>query len=67
MIIKFEKDYLNELYHKGKCSNKRYRFQPQVVSKYQKRIITPFALTTTIDYYSRWRVRKGGTDNERYQ
>jgi proteic killer suppression protein len=36
MEIEFEKEYLRELYHKGKSSEKRYRFQPQVVKGYIK-------------------------------
>jgi len=31
MEIKFEKEYLSELYYEGKCREKKYRFQPQVV------------------------------------
>ena len=40
MVVEFEKDYLQELYDKGNCKNKKYRFQKQVVSKYQRRIDT---------------------------
>ncbi|MGV8091975.1 MAG: type II toxin-antitoxin system RelE/ParE family toxin [Mangrovibacterium sp.] len=36
MEIKFEKKYLEELYYKGKCSDKKHRFQPQVVKNYKK-------------------------------
>ena len=43
MIIEYEKEYLQELYDVGKCRNKNYRFQPQVVRKYQKRIDTLMA------------------------
>lgn len=38
MEIKFEKDYLEELYLKGKTSDKKYRFQPPIVTKYRKTI-----------------------------
>jgi len=38
MDIKFDKEYLSELYYKGKCSDKKYRFQPEVVRKYKQRI-----------------------------
>ncbi len=38
MDIRFEKEYLRELYEKGKAKEKRYRFQPQVVNKYRKTI-----------------------------
>ena len=36
MEIKFEKEYLSELYYEGKCREKKYRFQPQVVKNYKK-------------------------------
>ena len=34
MIITFEKEYLRELYEKEKTTDKKYRFQPSIVSKY---------------------------------
>ena len=36
MTIEFEKEYLIEFYHKGKTSDKKHRFQPQVVNGYLK-------------------------------
>ena len=38
MNIKFDKKYLSELYYEGKCTEKKYRFQPNVVMKYKRRI-----------------------------
>ncbi|GAB6012283.1 type II toxin-antitoxin system RelE/ParE family toxin [Viscerimonas tarda] len=38
MEIVFEKKYLSELYYKGKTSDKKHRFQPQVIERYQQRI-----------------------------
>ena len=38
MIVIFEQDYLRELYEKGKASDKKHRFQPQIVSKYTRTI-----------------------------
>jgi Plasmid maintenance system killer protein len=38
MEIKFEKEYLRELYEFGKTTNKKYRFHPDVVKRYQARI-----------------------------
>lgn len=35
MIVVFNKRYLQELYQQGASSNKKHRFQPQVVRKYQ--------------------------------
>lgn len=34
MIVIFGKDYLKELYTEGKAREKKYRFQPQVISRY---------------------------------
>lgn len=36
MEIKFDKDYLRELYYDGKTSDKKHRYQPQVVKGYVK-------------------------------
>ena len=36
MEIKFDKEYLSELYYEGQSSSKKYRFQPQIVRKYQR-------------------------------
>jgi len=38
MIVTFDKEYLRDLYEIGKARDKKYRFQPQVVEKYRKRI-----------------------------
>lgn len=35
MIVIFDKRYLQELYQHGKSSDKKHRFQPQVIRKYQ--------------------------------
>ncbi|GHT67916.1 hypothetical protein AGMMS50239_31940 [Bacteroidia bacterium] len=40
MKISFEKDYLRELYETGKTTDKRHRFQPQIVKRFQLRIQT---------------------------
>ena len=45
MEIKFDKEYLKELYDQGQTKNKKYRFQPQVIKKYQKRIDTLASVT----------------------
>ena len=36
MIVTFGEKYLQELYVDGKSSDKKHRFQPQIVSKYVK-------------------------------
>ena len=35
MIVTFEEKYLQELFESGKPSDKKHRFQPQIVQKYQ--------------------------------
>ena len=35
MIVTFEEKYLQELYETGKTTDKKYRFQPEIVRKYQ--------------------------------
>ena len=51
MVIEYEKDYLQELYESGNCKNKKYRFQKQVVQKYQKRIDTLMGATRIEDLF----------------
>ena len=36
MKVEFEKEYLRELYENGKTTDKKHRFQPQVVNGYLK-------------------------------
>ena len=36
MKVEFEKDYLRELYDTGKTTDKKHRYQPQVVNGYVK-------------------------------
>lgn len=38
MIIEFDKDYLRDLYTKGKASDKKHRYQPEVIRGYQKAV-----------------------------
>lgn len=38
MEIEFTKDYLKELYEEGKSSNKKYRFQKDVIKRYKSTI-----------------------------
>jgi proteic killer suppression protein len=40
MEIVFEKEYLSDLYYKGKTTDKKHRFQPEVIKRYQLRIET---------------------------
>ena len=36
MVVKFDKEYLQELYTNGRTSNKKYRFQPDIIARYVK-------------------------------
>lgn len=36
MVVTYEEDYLKELYETGTTSNKKYRFQPEIVRAYAK-------------------------------
>ena len=36
MIVTFDQTYLQELYTDGQASDKKHRYQPQIVSKYVK-------------------------------
>jgi proteic killer suppression protein len=38
MIVTFEEMYLRELYENGKTSDKKHRFQPDIVKRYKDRI-----------------------------
>ncbi len=38
MIVEFEKEYLRDLYSTGRSSDKKHRFQPDVVKRYKKGI-----------------------------
>ncbi len=51
MVIKFDKEYLKELFEDGKCSNKKYRFQPEVVTAYGKRVLALMAASGVEELY----------------
>lgn len=36
MEIRFDKQYLSEMYYKGISTDRKHRFQPQIVRKYQR-------------------------------
>ncbi|MDE7346217.1 MAG: type II toxin-antitoxin system RelE/ParE family toxin [Muribaculaceae bacterium] len=38
MIVTFEYDYLRKLYEDGKSSDKKHRYQPDIIRRYQKAI-----------------------------
>ena len=51
MEIKFDKEYLSELYYKGQSDSKKYRFQPLIVRKYQRCIDLLEAVTSVETLY----------------
>ena len=36
MVVKFEEKYLSDMYETGLCTDKKHRFQPEIVRKYVK-------------------------------
>ena len=51
MEIRFDKKYLEDLYLKGKTSDKKYRFQPYIISKYRKTVDLLESLSTVEDFF----------------
>lgn len=51
MEITFAEKYLQELYYEGKTSNKKYRFQPQIIRKYIRVIDLIESLNRVEDFY----------------
>lgn len=39
MLIEFDKDYLRELFEQGRTSDKRHRFQPEIIKGYKKCVL----------------------------
>ena len=51
MEVHFEKEYLSDLYYKGKTTDKKYRFQPEVIKRYKLRIETLEDAASVEDLY----------------
>lgn len=51
MEIKFDKEYLEELYRYGKASDKKHRFQPPIIAKYRKTIDILESVSVVEDLY----------------
>jgi len=51
MIVTFDKKYLQELYEKGKTTDKKFRFQPEVIDGYVKGIYKLEISTKIEDLY----------------
>ena len=51
MYIEFDKDYLRELYTDGKTSDKKHRYQPEVVRSYQKAVFLLSSANSVTDLF----------------
>lgn len=51
MEIKFDKEYLKELYRQGKASDKKHRFQPPIIAKYRKTVDILDSVSVVEDLY----------------
>lgn len=51
MVVIFEQAYLRELFETGSASDKKHRFQPDIVKRYQKRIEMLMAVPTADTLY----------------
>lgn len=38
MVVKFDKEYLADLYYKGQSRDKKHRFRPDIIERYKRRI-----------------------------
>lgn len=51
MYIEFDKDYLRELYEQGHTSDKKHRYQPEVIRGYQKAVFLLSSANSVTDLY----------------
>lgn len=51
MVVIFEKTYLRELYESGRTSDKKHRYQQDIIKRYQKRVETLIAVPTPETLY----------------
>lgn len=51
MIIEFDKEYLHELYTEGKTSDKKHRYQPEVIRGYQKAVFVLSSANAVTDLF----------------
>ena len=51
MEIVFEKEYLSDLYYKGKTTDKKHRFQPDIIKRYKLHIETLENAASVEDLY----------------
>lgn len=72
MVVTFEKEYLQELYVRGRTSDKKYRFQRDVIARYIKVVNTMKNVTNVLDlarlnglHYEHLRGNKNGYSSVR--
>ncbi len=51
MYIEFDKKYLQELYEQGRTSEKKYRYQPEVIRGYQKAVFALLSADCVTDLF----------------
>ena len=51
MYIEFDKEYLQELYTKGKTGDKKHRYQPEVIRGYQKAVYQLYVANRVEDLF----------------
>lgn len=51
MEIKFEKDYLRELFYEGVTSDKQHRYQPEIVKRYVRTVNILDSVEKVVDLY----------------
>ena len=51
MEIVFEKKYLSDLYYNGETTDKKYRFQPEIIKRYKLRIEALESATSVDDLF----------------
>lgn len=51
MFVEFDKEYLRELFERGRTSDKQHRYQPEVVRGYQKAVFLLSSANSVTDLF----------------
>lgn len=51
MFIEFDKEYLQELFEQGRTSDKKHRYQPEVIRGYQKAVFALISANCVTDLF----------------
>ena len=51
MEIEFDKEYLSEFYYVGKATDKKHRFQPQIIKRYVRCFDLPESIASAETFY----------------